>query len=97
MFYVSDHGESLGEYGMYLHAAPYLIAPDVQKHVPAVMWLGPAIARDIKIDANDARRQRRWSHDNVFSTLLGFFEIGSDAYVPDMDILQRAETEVGAP
>lgn len=96
MFYVSDHGESLGEYGMYLHATPYLIAPDAQKHVPAVMWLGSAITRDINIDAIDARRQRRWSHDNVFSTLLGFFEIGSDAYVHDMDILQRTVTEVGA-
>ena len=30
LIYVSDHGESLGEYGMYLHGIPYAIAPDVQ-------------------------------------------------------------------
>ena len=29
MFYVSDHGESLGEGGLYLHGTPYFMAPDV--------------------------------------------------------------------
>ncbi|HEX2842293.1 phosphoethanolamine--lipid A transferase [Hyphomicrobium sp.] len=97
MFYLSDHGESLGEYGMYLHATPYLIAPDAQKHIPAVIWMGSAVEHDINIGAIDARRQRPWSHDNVFSTLLGFFEIASNVYVPDMDLLQRAETKVSSP
>ena len=39
MLYVSDHGESLGENGLYLHGMPYAIAPDVQKNVPFVVWL----------------------------------------------------------
>ena len=30
LFYVSDHGESLGENGVYLHGLPYFIAPDTQ-------------------------------------------------------------------
>ena len=30
LIYLSDHGESLGENGMYLHATPYLVAPDAQ-------------------------------------------------------------------
>jgi lipid A ethanolaminephosphotransferase len=94
MFYVSDHGESLGEYGMYLHATPYMIAPDVQKHVPAVMWLGPAIKEDIEMGSVEERRKRRWSHDNVFSTLLGFFEAATDSYVPNMDILGRTEKQI---
>jgi len=34
MLYVSDHGESLGEFGLFLHGVPYSIAPEVQKHVP---------------------------------------------------------------
>ena len=29
LLYMSDHGESLGEYGFYLHGMPYSIAPDV--------------------------------------------------------------------
>ena len=36
MFYVSDHGESLGENGIYLHGMPYFIAPEAQKHVASV-------------------------------------------------------------
>ena len=38
LIYLSDHGESLGENGLYLHGAPYYIAPDEQKIVPMVMW-----------------------------------------------------------
>lgn len=38
MFYVSDHGESLGENQLYLHGLPNFVASDVQRHVPAVLW-----------------------------------------------------------
>ena len=37
--YASDHGESLGEKGMYLHGLPYSVAPDEQKRIPFVLWL----------------------------------------------------------
>ena len=49
MLYVSDHGESLGESGLYLHGVPYSIAPDVQRNVPFVMWLSPSFRRDFQI------------------------------------------------
>ena len=38
LIFVSDHGESLGESGLYLHGMPYAIAPKVQTEVPMVMW-----------------------------------------------------------
>jgi lipid A ethanolaminephosphotransferase len=38
LMYISDHGESLGEYGLYLHGTPYAIAPDVQKDIPFLVW-----------------------------------------------------------
>ena len=38
LLYMSDHGESLGEYGLFLHGLPYALAPEVQKHVPMVAW-----------------------------------------------------------
>ncbi|MCV6607648.1 MAG: sulfatase-like hydrolase/transferase, partial [Campylobacterales bacterium] len=31
VMFVSDHGESLGEYGLYMHGAPNAIAPDFQR------------------------------------------------------------------
>ncbi|MGD9162795.1 MAG: phosphoethanolamine--lipid A transferase [Desulfobacteraceae bacterium] len=40
MFYIGDHGESLGEKGVYLHGLPYFMAPEDQKHIPAIMWFG---------------------------------------------------------
>jgi lipid A ethanolaminephosphotransferase len=92
MVYVSDHGESLGENGLYLHALPYFLAPKAQKHVPAVMWFGRNFdqTRLVKIEET---RKKRLSHDNLFSTLLGLFEIRSAAYDPKMDILNHARPE----
>lgn len=98
MFYVSDHGESLGEYGVYLHGMPYLMAPKAQKHVPAVIWLGESIKHDLILDNIDTKRRQHWSHDNVFATLLGLFEVDSAIYDPTRALLthkplQEAKTE----
>ena len=59
-----------------------------------IAWLGPAIEEDIEMGSVEERRKRRWSHDNVFSTLLGFFEAATDSYVPNMDILGRTEKQI---
>lgn len=93
MLYVSDHGESLGEYGLYLHATPYLFAPEAQRHVPAIIWLGNSIRHDVDLRDIQQRQARAWSHDNIFATLLGFFEIRSGAYNPYSDLLERAKDE----
>jgi lipid A ethanolaminephosphotransferase len=67
--YLSDHGESLGENGVFLHGMPYFMAPTEQTHVPMVIWQPDAIA-DVAIKRNDAAL----SHDNLTPTLLDFFE-----------------------
>ncbi|GBE42637.1 MAG TPA: phosphoethanolamine--lipid A transferase [Rhizobiales bacterium] len=92
MVYVGDHGESLGENGLYLHALPYFLAPDTQKHVPAVMWFGRNFDRE-SLAGIEETRKKRLSHDNMFSTLLGLFEIRSAAYDPKMDILDHSSPE----
>jgi lipid A ethanolaminephosphotransferase len=96
MLYVADHGESLGEYGVFLHGLPYALAPDAQKHVPAVLWLGRAMKHDVLLSETQAQRTKRWSHDNVFATLLGLFEIGSAAYDPKLDLVVRPAEEPAA-
>lgn len=93
MMYVADHGESLGEYGVYLHGMPYALAPDAQKHVPAVMWLGAGLRKELRLETMEERRKQRWSQDNVFATVLGLFEIQSTAYDPHMDLITPALTE----
>ncbi|MCB1801199.1 MAG: phosphoethanolamine--lipid A transferase [Gammaproteobacteria bacterium] len=89
MVYVSDHGESLGESGVYLHGLPYFVAPEAQTHVASVMWLGRNYA---EVDNRTLRSvaDRELSHDNVFHTLLGLFEIESSVYDADKDILALA-------
>jgi lipid A ethanolaminephosphotransferase len=85
MFYLSDHGESLGEKGLYLHGFPYAIAPDAQKHVPAVMWFGKQFK--INKQALKQRASQPYTHDYLFHTMLGFIEVNSSAYHSKLDIL----------
>ncbi|MFQ5625431.1 MAG: phosphoethanolamine transferase [Methyloligellaceae bacterium] len=92
MIYVSDHGESLGENGLYLHAMPYFLAPDAQKHVPSVMWFGRNFDHESLMNIQETRK-KRLTHDNMFSTLLGIFEIRSAAYDPKMDIFDHSYPE----
>ncbi len=87
MIYVADHGESLGENGLYLHGLPYFMAPDHQKHVGALMWFG----KDFPIDTTLLRHKAKetYSHDNLFSTLLGIFNVETEVYDKKMDILAQ--------
>ncbi len=96
MFYLSDHGESLGEQGVYLHGLPYLVAPDAQLRVPAIMWFGANF--DVKdVSVLGGKRDTRFTHDHLSHTLLGFLEIETGVYRPEMDILLglRASGETG--
>ncbi|MDU6433106.1 MAG: phosphoethanolamine transferase EptA [Pantoea sp.] len=56
LIYLSDHGESLGEHGMYLHGAPYLFAPSQQTHIPFLLWMSDDYAKTYGIDQACLRR-----------------------------------------
>jgi lipid A ethanolaminephosphotransferase len=88
MVYVSDHGESLGEAGLYLHGMPYAIAPDVQTRVPFVMWMSPAFksARHVDEACLRARAAQPVSHDNLFHSLLGVFDVRTSVYDGALDV-----------
>ena len=82
VWYFSDHGESLGENGIYLHGMPYAIAPETQKHIPMM-----AYASDETTLAHlRAQKDDAVSHDNVFSSLLGFFGVETREYDKKLDI-----------
>jgi lipid A ethanolaminephosphotransferase len=81
MIYMSDHGESLGEHGLYLHGLPYFMAPDAQTHVGALVWFGEKNQKEI--DPNKA-----YSHDNLFHTLLGLFEVKTKVYKKELDMFK---------
>ena len=96
MLYVSDHGESLGEGGLYLHGMPYAIAPAVQKRVPFVVWLSPAFREGARIDAAclRARAARPVSHDNLFHSLLGVLDVQTSAYEHEQDFFAPCRPQV---
>lgn len=88
MLYASDHGESLGEDNLYLHGLPNLIAPETQRHVPMVMWLGKHF-HGASMDVLEAKRDKPLSHDNIAHTLLGLLEVESYVYDKDLDLIQN--------
>ena len=88
LIYVSDHGESLGEKGLYLHGMPYRMAPDEQTRVPLLMWMNPAMQARSGLDpACLAQRAREpASHDHLFHTLLGLAGVSTRAYQTGLDL-----------
>ncbi|HHJ36177.1 MAG TPA: phosphoethanolamine--lipid A transferase [Gammaproteobacteria bacterium] len=81
MLYLSDHGESLGEAGIFLHGLPYLFAPDAQTEVPVIAWIGSS--SDIDYDKTLALRTVENSHDALFSTLLEAFSVLTELHHPE--------------
>jgi lipid A ethanolaminephosphotransferase len=94
MLYVSDHGESLGEKGLYLHGVPYALAPREQTHVPMVLWLSEGLRerRGINVACLEARRGEPLSHDNLFHTVLGLAAVRSSIYQPERDFLRACRS-----
>jgi lipid A ethanolaminephosphotransferase len=95
--YVSDHGESLGENGLYLHGLPYSIAPSTQTHVPMITWVSPGFAaaegvdrRCLKAKAGDAL-----SHDNLFHSVLGLLDVQTRVYKPERDFFETCRGNAG--
>lgn len=87
LIYTSDHGESLKEDGLFLHAAPYKTAPSVQKEVPMLVWLPQK--NDYKLKQTCLRNNakiKHYSHDNIFHSLLGLAQIKSKNYQSELDI-----------
>lgn len=87
MIYMADHGESLGEKGLYLHGVPYFMAPDEQTHVGALMWFGERSKTRIDVQALSQKTNLAYSHDNLFHTILGVMGVQTALYDKTKDIL----------
>ena len=94
LLYVSDHGESLGENNVYLHAAPYAFAPEEQIRVPLQLWLPPSTATAMQIDTaclQALSMRKDFSHDNLFHTLMGMMQVKSAEYRPELDLMAKCQ------
>lgn len=88
MIYASDHGESTGEKGLYLHGAPYMLAPSQQTHVPMLIWLSDAMKKAAPVAAGciAAHRDAKVSHDNIFPTVLGLLDVETRVRRANLDL-----------
>ncbi|BDH46223.1 phosphoethanolamine transferase [Salmonella enterica subsp. enterica serovar Choleraesuis] len=90
LYYISDHGESLGEKGLYLHGTPYNFAPSQQTHVPMLLWMPDNYLKADNLDVQCVRKaadQQDFSHDNVFHTVLAMLKVETKDYNPGLDAL----------
>ncbi|MGV8886672.1 MAG: phosphoethanolamine transferase [Pseudomonas sp.] len=88
MLYLSDHGESLGEYNLYLHGTPYMLAPEQQKHVAMLAWFSDSYQNSFSVDAHclQLSREKPLSQDNLFHSMLGLLEVRSKVYNQNLDM-----------
>ena len=88
MMYVSDHGESLGEYNLYLHGTPYSVAPDVQKKIPFLLWMSDTFIDSQNISPEKLKQRSSHTQYNVFHSIMGAFDMRSDIYKEDLNLFQ---------
>lgn len=93
LWYLSDHGESLGENGVYLHGLPYALAPEEQTKVPMFLWLSPSWQRDQRLDLSclKQRASQPASQDNLYHSILGIFQLKTSVYKPQLDLLSSCQ------
>lgn len=95
LIYLSDHGESLGEKGFYLHGSPYFIAPIYQKRVPWYLWMSEEYAQAKGIDRSclekKVKEEGQYSHDNFFHTLLGYYGVETKEKDKKLDIIDSCK------
>lgn len=88
VLYISDHGESLGENGMYLHGFPYKLAPKEQTTVPFFMWFSSGFKKSFRLSNTclNSVTKKQYSQDNIYHSILGLLKVESSTYNKNLDI-----------
>lgn len=89
LFYASDHGESLGENGIYLHGLPKKIAPKEQTNFAMILWLSDQIVKNQNINLSKIKNManKELNHDYLPHTLLNLFKVQSSVYKKDLSLV----------
>lgn len=80
MLFISDHGESLGENGLYMHGMPMSVAPKEQYEIPFVVWSSD----NSPIKSIDEAEQY-----HIFHSVLDFLSIESPIYDEEYSIFAK--------
>lgn len=78
MLFVSDHGESLGENGLYMHGVPLAMAPREQYEIPFIVWTSSANRKIKNVQEIDQYY--------VFHSVLKFLNVESPVYKAEKSI-----------
>ncbi|MDM0103304.1 sulfatase-like hydrolase/transferase [Variovorax sp. J22R24] len=89
LLYIGDHGESLGEYGLFLHGVPYGFAPEAQKQVPMVTWFSSGMLRrtGLSLSCMESGLDVPLTHDNLYHAVLGLMDVQTASYIAGLDPL----------
>lgn len=88
MIFISDHGESLGEKGMFMHGLPMRIAPKEQYEIPLLVWTSDGF-RDYRPYGGrqaDGSLPPVLEQHYIFHSVLNLLSIDSPAYNKKHDI-----------
>ncbi len=91
MIYSADHGESLGENGVYLHGMPYMLAPDFQTHIGFIQWFGDDFKKKVDTNCLKKNSSKAVSHDNLFHSILGIMDINTSVYDKNLDMFSECK------
>ena len=86
LIYASDHGESLGENGLYLHGVPMKFAPKEQTHIPLFIWLSENYKKSKKLIY--VNTNENVSHENFSHTILELMNIKSKVLKKEKSLIQ---------
>ena len=73
VIFISDHGESLGEGGLYMHGVPMSMAPAEQLDIPFIVWTSDNSAVKIK-------EVELAGHHNIYHSVLKFLGLKTEFY-----------------
>jgi lipid A ethanolaminephosphotransferase len=95
VLYLSDHGESTGESGLYLHGTPYFMAPKEQTHIPMLAWFSASWPDQQQIRSCLSQQQHAAvGQDNLFATVLHLLAIDSRVINPQFDLLAQCKGQL---
>lgn len=90
LIYISDHGESLGENGIYAHAQPIKSAPIEQIHIPLIFWSSDIFNNisdnHIKLENIIKNQDKKIDQGYIFHSILDCTGIESEAIIKNKSI-----------
>ena len=93
LLYVSDHGESLGEKGLWLHGAPYWTHLSEQTKVPMILWMNDSARRRFNVTCPAGNVDVPVTHDNLADTLFELTGVRTRAAQPQESLLTRLRSD----